>query len=74
MLTLSHIFLGLTSSTFVSYLYVLIQYILCLICIGPYCIFTATLLKHRFITNGPLYGVSYLHAAWLSSMAFSFTL
>ena len=74
MLTSSHIFLGLISSTFVSDLYGLIQRILYLICIGPYYIFTVPLIKQRVLINGPVYGVSYLYAAWLVSMNLSPTL
>ena len=53
MLTSSHIFLGLISSTFVSYLYGLIRHVLCISSIGPYCKFTMPLVKHGVITNGP---------------------
>ena len=47
MLTSLHIFLGLISSTFISDLYGLMQHILCLICIIPYCKFTAPLEKNH---------------------------
>ena len=58
MLTSSHIFSGLISSTFVPYLYGLIPRILYLICIGPHCNVTVPLIQHGFIENGPLYGIS----------------
>ena len=58
MLTSSHIFSGLISSTFVPDLYELIRRILCLICIVPHCNVTVPLVQHGFIANGPLYGVS----------------
>ena len=57
MLTLSHIFLGLMSSTFVSDLYGLMRYILYVLFITPYFKFTVTLVTHRVITNGLVYGV-----------------
>ena len=59
MLKLSHIFWGLISSMFVSYLYGLIWNILYQICFGPYCIMTTPLVQHCVIKNGSLYGVSY---------------
>ena len=74
MLTFSHIFLGLISSTFVSDLYGLIRRMLCLFFIGPYFIFTVPLLKHDVITNAPLNGVSYLYVSLLLSMNLSLTL
>ena len=73
-LKLSHIFWGLISSIFVSYLYGLIRHILCLICIGLYWNVTMLLVQHYVIKNGPLYGVSYLYAALLVSMTLSLTL
>ena len=72
MLKSSHMFLVLISSTFVSNLYGLIRSILCFVCIGPYCIVTVPLVQHWVITNGPLYGVSYLYAALLLSITLSF--
>ena len=51
-----------------SDLYGLIQPILCLIFVGPYCNITVPLVKHCVITKGPLYGVSYLYAVWLVGM------
>ena len=74
MLTSSHIFLGLISSTFVSDLYGRMQRLLCLICITPYYIFTVTLEKHRVIKDGTLYGVSYFYVAWLVRTTLSPTL
>ena len=65
MLTFSYTFLGLIYSTFVPYLYDLIQFILCLTCIGPYYKFTVPLVKHSIIKNGPLNGVSYLYSVLL---------
>ena len=58
MLTLSHIFSGLISPTFVPDLYGLIRRILCLTCIGPYCNVAVTLVQHGFIANGPLYPIT----------------
>ena len=74
MLKLSHIFLGLISSMFVSGIYALIRRISCLICIGPYCIVTVPLAQHHVITNRPLYIISYFYAVWLLSMTLSPTL
>ena len=63
MLTSSYIFSGLISATFVSDLYGLIQRILYLIFVGPYCNLTVPLVKHCVITNGPLNDVSCIYAA-----------
>ena len=68
MLTLSEILFELESSTLVSYFYGLIRRILYVICVAPHCNFTMPLVKYCVITNGPLYGVLYLHAVWLVSM------
>ena len=69
MLTLSYIFIE--SSTLVSYLYGLMRRILYLIYVTPICNEIVTLVKHRVITNGPVYGVSYLFAVCLVSMTSS---
>ena len=74
MLTLSDIFLGLKSSTFVSDLYGLMGRILYVISTTPHSKFTVPLVKHRVIKNGPVYGVSYLYAVCLWSMTLSPTL
>ena len=57
MLTSSHIFSGLISSTFLPDLYGLIRRIICQIFIGPHCNVTVPLVQHGFIANGLLYGV-----------------
>ena len=65
MLTLSHIFSGVISSTFVSYLYGLMWHILCLIYIIPHCNVNMPFVHHCIIKNGPLYRVSYFYAVLL---------
>ena len=62
MLSPSDIFIELQSSTLVSDLYGLMRRILYAICVALYCNFTVPLVKHCFVTKGPLYGVSYLYA------------
>ena len=62
-----HIF-ELIFSTLVSDLYGLIRHILYLFFVGPHFKFTMTLIKHCVITNGLLYGVSYLYSLLLVSM------
>ena len=42
--------------------------------VAPYCNVTVPLFQHCVIKNGPLCGVSYLYAAWLSIMTLSLTL
>ena len=74
MLTTSDIYLELESSTLLSDFYGLMQRILYVICVAPYCKFTLPLLKHCVITKGLLYGVSYLYAAWLVIINLSPTL
>ena len=71
MLTSSYIFPGLIPTMFVSDLYGLIQRILYLILFRPYCIVTVMLVQHPVITDGPLYGISYLYAALLLTMTLS---
>ena len=68
MMKASNIFIKLTSSSLVSDLYGLIQHILYLVFVAPYCINTMTLVKHCVVKKGPLYGVSYLYEVWLVSM------
>ena len=53
MLTPSEIFIELEYSTLVSDLYGLMQCILCLICVAPYCNVTVPLVKYCVITQGP---------------------
>ena len=60
-LTSSSVFSGLISSNVVSDLYGLMRHILYLNCVASYCNFTAPLVKHLVVTNGPLYGISYLY-------------
>ena len=74
MLTLSDIFFELMSSTLVSDLYGIIQRILYLFFVGQHCKFNMPLLKRCVITNGPVYGVSYLCAVCLVKMTLSQTL
>ena len=74
MLKESSIFFGLKSSTLVSDLYDLMQRILYIIFIAPYCNITVQLVKNYVTTKGPLYGVSYLYAVWLVRMTLSLTL
>ena len=74
MLKLSDIFFEPISSTFVSDLYGLIRRILDLIFVAPHCNYTAPLVQHCVITNGPIYGVSYFNAVCLVSMTLSPTL
>ena len=62
MMTSSDIFFELIYLTLVSDLYGLIQHLLYLIFVGPHCKFTMPLVKHRVITNGPVYDVSYFYA------------
>ena len=63
MMTSSHIFLGLISSTFVSDLFGSIRRIFYLIFVRPYFNVTAPFIKHRVIINGPFDGISCLYAA-----------
>ena len=65
MLTPSNIFIELKSSTLVSDLYGLMQRVLSLISVAPFCKSTIPFVKQCVITKGPLYGVSYLYAVWL---------
>ena len=58
MLTALSIFIEIRFSTLVYSLYGLIQRILCLISVAPYCKFNGPLVEHCVITKGPLYGVS----------------
>ena len=58
MLTLSDISFELKPSTLASNLDGLMGRILYLIFTTPHCKFTVALVKHFFIRNGPLYGVS----------------
>ena len=70
----SHIFTGLKYSRFVSYLYGLMQRILCLPFISPYCNMTVPLVKHCVITNGPWLAFRILmqrhYLSWLLSLDF----
>ena len=61
----------LISSAFVSDVYGLIQHILYLIFVAPYYNVTMTLVQHCVISNGTLYGISYLKAELLSSITLS---
>ena len=74
MLTASSIFIELKSSILVSDLYGLMRHILCLIFVGPYYNITVPSVKHRVITKGHLYGVSYFYAVWSVSMNLSLML
>ena len=74
MLTMSDIFIELSSSTLVSNLYGFIRNILYVFYVAPYCNFTFPLVKHCVITKGTLYCVSYLYALWLVSITLSPTL
>ena len=49
------------------------RHILCLIFIALQFNMTVTLVQHSVITNDPLYGISYLYAALLTSMTLSLT-
>ena len=51
-------------STFVSDLCRLVWCILYLIFIASHCNVTVTLVQHYVVTNGLLYEISYLYAAW----------
>ena len=68
-----HIF-ELEPSTLVSDSYGLMQCILNVIYVPPFCNFTIPLVKHCALTNGPIYGISYLYAVCLVSMMLSPTL
>ena len=74
MLTSSHIFLGLITSTLVSDLYGSMWRIVYVIFVAPCRKFAVPWIKHYIIKNGTLYGVSYLYAAWLLSITLSLTL
>ena len=74
MLTPSNIFFELKSSTWVSDLYGLMRSILYLISVAPICNNTVSLVQHRVITNGPVYGISYFYTVCLVSMPSSPTL
>ena len=52
----------------VSDIYGLMQHTLYPILIGSHCNVTVTLAQHCNIKNGPLYGLSYLYVALLTSM------
>ena len=72
MLTIGiHIFQHLISSMFVLDVYWLIWRILWLVFIAPHCHVTVPLVQHCIITNGPLYRVSHLYAALLTSITLS---
>ena len=64
-LIVSDIFFELKYSTWVSYLYGLMRRILYLIYVAPIFNETVPLVQHRIITNGPVFGVSYLYAVCL---------
>ena len=74
MLTPSSIFCVFISSTLVSDLYGLMQCILYLLFIAPYCNSTVPLVKHCVITNDHVYGVSYSYAVCLVSIMVFLTL
>ena len=74
MLTLSYTFIELEPSTLVSDLYGFMRRILYLISVAPILNETLPLVQHRFIKNGPVYGVSYLYAVCVVSMTSSLTL
>ena len=60
--------LKLLSSTFVSYVCDSMRYILYLLFIAPHCNVTVPFLQHSVISNGYLYGVSYLKELILTIM------
>ena len=74
MLTLSDIWFKLKPTTLVSYLYGLMQRILYVIFVAPYCKCTVPLSKHCVITNVIVYVVSYLFAVCLLRMTIPPTL
>ena len=74
MFTSSDIFIELESLILVSNLYGLMQRILCLICVAPYCNFTVPFLKHCVTQKGNLHGVQYFYAVLLVSLNLSPTL
>ena len=74
MLTSSYMFFELESLTLVSESYGLMQCILYVIFVAQFFNFTVPLVKHYVITNGPIYGVSYLYAVCLVRITLSTTL
>ena len=74
MLTSSDIFLGLISSTFISYLYGLMRRILHVIFITEHYKIAAPLVNNRDIKNGPVYRVLHLYVVCLWIMNLSPTL
>ena len=74
MLTSSYMVFELEYLTLVSESYGLMQCILYVIFIAQFFNITVPLAKHYVITNGPIYGVSYLYAVYLVSMTLSPTL
>ena len=71
MLTLSYIIFINSIFNVVSYVYALMWHILCLIFITPHWNVSASLVQDWVISNGPLYGVSYLKRLLFLSMTLS---
>ena len=74
MLMSPYIYFEVICLTLVSGLYDLIQYILYLIFVGTHSKLTVPLVKNYVITNGPIYGISYLYAVCLVSVMLSLIL